>query len=123
MTNEEKKSWIQEIERIDKLESQQNLSDIDSARKTSLKIDLSSEATKEVQYWAQRYKRLWLQDEDENSAFFDKVCTIRQRRSFIYEILDENGNSCITNSSIENVCLYATFQRTICWQTKRSVVY
>lgn len=44
VTNEEKKSWIQEIERIDKLKSQQNLNEIDSARRTSLKIDLSTEA-------------------------------------------------------------------------------
>lgn len=58
VTEEEKNSWIQEIKKIDKLESQQSLSDIDSAHRTSLKIDPCNEATREAQYWAQRYKRL-----------------------------------------------------------------
>lgn len=103
VTDKEKQSWILEIERIDKLESSQNLSNIDIARTTSLKIDLSAEAMREATYWAQRYKRNWLLEGHENSAFFHKVCWARQRRSFITKMLDDNGNSCITNNSIEDV--------------------
>lgn len=52
VSKEDKRAWLKEIERIDLLESNKNISDLDSSHRTTLKSDLRNEAFREAQYWA-----------------------------------------------------------------------
>lgn len=66
------------------------LNPINNNRRTNLKSDLNMTSLKEAQYWAQRAKKLWIKDGDEDMGFFHKVCSAKQRRSFISKLIDEN---------------------------------
>ncbi|KAA0045138.1 LINE-1 retrotransposable element ORF2 protein [Cucumis melo var. makuwa] len=84
-----KDNIIREVESIDKKEVDTPLTQEESNRRLALKADLSELSLKESQFWYQRAKKLWLREGDENSSFFHRICSSRQKRSFIHEIQDE----------------------------------
>ena len=61
------------------LESQNSLTKEDIDRRKTLKLDLLNVTIKETQYWAQIEKRLWINEGEENTNFFPKVCSARRR--------------------------------------------
>ncbi|KAL0552328.1 hypothetical protein IC582_011437 [Cucumis melo] len=97
-----KDSIIREVDSIDKKELDTPLSQEESDRRLALKADLSELSLKESQFWYQRAKKLWLREGDENSSFFHRICTTRQKRNFIQEIQDEEGLIQNTNNSISS---------------------
>ncbi|TYK21642.1 LINE-1 retrotransposable element ORF2 protein [Cucumis melo var. makuwa] len=60
---------------------------------------------KEAQIWYQKSKRLWITEGDENTSFFHKICSTRQRRSIISNINSVDGVPCSTNESIAKAFL------------------
>ncbi|KAL4032276.1 hypothetical protein IC575_005346 [Cucumis melo] len=95
-----KDSILREVDSIDKKELDTPLTQEESNRRLALKADLSELSLKESQFWYQRAKKLWLREGDENSSFFHRICSSRQKRSFIHEIQDEEGLIQNTNISI-----------------------
>ncbi|KAA0039966.1 LINE-1 retrotransposable element ORF2 protein [Cucumis melo var. makuwa] len=103
--DEEKKAWIKEIDNIDRLEAEGNFSEELSLRRTKLKADVLMSGFKEAQIWYQKSKRLWITEGDENTSFFHKICSARQRRSIISNINSVDGVPCSTNESIAKAFL------------------
>lgn len=73
--------WRTEIEKIDSMESQNSLTKEDIDRRNAFRLDLLNVTIKEAQYWTQRVKRFWINEGDENTNFFHKVCSARRRRN------------------------------------------
>ncbi|TYK05808.1 LINE-1 retrotransposable element ORF2 protein [Cucumis melo var. makuwa] len=95
-----KENIIREVDSIDKNELDTPLSQEESNRRLALKAELSDLSLKESQFWFQRAKKLWLKEGDENSAFFHRICSSRQKRNLIHEIQDEEGSIQNTNNNI-----------------------
>ncbi|KAA0058554.1 LINE-1 retrotransposable element ORF2 protein [Cucumis melo var. makuwa] len=95
-----KENIIREVDSIDKKELDTPLSQEESNRRLALKAELSDLSLKESQFWFQRAKKLWLKEGDENSAFFHRICSSRQKRNLIHEIQDEEGSIQNTNNNI-----------------------
>ncbi|KAA0034017.1 LINE-1 retrotransposable element ORF2 protein [Cucumis melo var. makuwa] len=95
-----KDNIIREVDAIDKKELDTPLCQEDSDRRLALKAELSDLSLKESQFWFQRAKKLWLKEGDENSAFFHRICSSRQKRNLIHEIQDEEGSIQNTNNNI-----------------------
>lgn len=93
--------WRSEIEKIDAAEAQNSITKEDLDRRKALKHDLLDASIKEAQYWAQRAKRIWINEGDENTSFFHKVCTARRRRNQISSIYDKNDNNHNSNDDIQ----------------------
>ncbi|KAA0039770.1 LINE-1 retrotransposable element ORF2 protein [Cucumis melo var. makuwa] len=104
-SDEDKNAWIKEIDSIDRLEAEGNLSEELSLRRTRLKADVLMSGFKEAQIWYQKSKRLWITEGDENTSFFHKICSARQRRSIISNINSVDGVPCSTNESIAKAFL------------------
>ncbi|KAA0040038.1 LINE-1 retrotransposable element ORF2 protein [Cucumis melo var. makuwa] len=104
-SDEDKNAWIKEIDNIDRLEAEGNLSEELSLRRTRLKADVLMSGFKEAQIWYQKSKRLWITEGDENTSFFHKICSARQRRSIISNINSVDGVPCSTNESIAKAFL------------------
>lgn len=51
-------------------------------------------------------KEIWIKDGDENTAFFHKCCTTKQRKSVISEIQDDQGNTHCSNISIADALVH-----------------
>lgn len=94
---------LKEIDAIDFREESRSMNPNDSLRRLSLKSDLSHIIVKEAQFWAQRAKKLWIKDEDENTNFFYRICFANQKRNFIYKIKDETGTSHTTDKTIADI--------------------
>ncbi|KAA0047274.1 LINE-1 retrotransposable element ORF2 protein [Cucumis melo var. makuwa] len=77
------------------------MTDIIRLHRISIKIDLDQYAFQEAQTWAQKCKRIWNLEGDENSAYFHKICYARQRRNFISTITSKTREACTTNDKIE----------------------
>lgn len=95
-----KKALTKEIENIDKKESQNQLSIEDNERRTSIESYLSNIDFKEAQLWVQCAKKIWIKEGDENTTFFHKACTVKQKKSFISKIEDEQGLKHSTEGTI-----------------------
>ncbi|KGN65616.2 hypothetical protein Csa_019926 [Cucumis sativus] len=54
-----KDTLLKEFEHIDKLEAENNITEMHISCRTSIKTDLNQMAFKEAQVWAQKCKRLW----------------------------------------------------------------
>ncbi|KAA0059135.1 LINE-1 retrotransposable element ORF2 protein [Cucumis melo var. makuwa] len=86
---------------MDSLESQNSLTMVDIDIRKALKLDLFNATIKEAQYWVQRAKRLWINEGDENTNFFHKVCSARRRRNQISSIYDKDDINHISNEDIQ----------------------
>ncbi|KAL0555833.1 hypothetical protein IC582_004334 [Cucumis melo] len=104
-SDEEKRAWIKEVDNIDRLEAEGNLSEELSLRRTKIKADILLYDFKEAQIWYQKSKRLWNTEGDENTSFFHKICSARQRRSIISNINSDDGVPCTTNENIAKAFL------------------
>lgn len=99
----DRKAWIKEINKIDKIEAKNNLNKTLSLRRLALKNDLNQYNFKKAQVWVQKCKRLWNLDGDENTFFFHKIYSTRQMRSHISSITNSKGALCTTNEDIEKL--------------------
>ncbi|KAA0035247.1 LINE-1 retrotransposable element ORF2 protein [Cucumis melo var. makuwa] len=88
-----RKVLLEEIDSIDKLELQGNMSTIHHQKRISLKSELLSIENNQALIWHQRSRQRWNLLGDENNAFFHRVCTINQRKNQIKSICDPNGTS------------------------------
>ncbi|KAF2301217.1 hypothetical protein GH714_020887 [Hevea brasiliensis] len=52
-------------------------------------------------YWRQRAKEFWLKEGDQNTKFFHRKATIRQRKNRIDRLKDDNGNWCDWSTGLE----------------------
>ncbi|XP_058008494.1 uncharacterized protein LOC131182962 [Hevea brasiliensis] len=52
-------------------------------------------------YWRQRAKEFWLKEGDQNTKFFHRKNTIRQRKNRIDRLKDDNGNWCDWSTGLE----------------------
>ncbi|KAL0559838.1 hypothetical protein IC582_000218 [Cucumis melo] len=95
-----KKACIKEIDQIDKLEAEGSATEIHREKRTALKADLSQINLTEAQIWAQKCKRIWVHEGDENSSFFHKICTARQKKCLISKIINNSGQNCLNDSDI-----------------------
>ncbi|KAA0050053.1 LINE-1 retrotransposable element ORF2 protein [Cucumis melo var. makuwa] len=102
--DEEKRAWVKEVDNIDRLEAEGNLSGELSLRRTKRKTDILLSDFK-AQIWYQKSKRLWNTEGDENTSFFHKICSARQRRSIISNINSDDGVPCTTNENIAKTFL------------------
>lgn len=82
---------LKEIDLIDKIEIENLMTDMLHSKRLALKSDHSSIELKQAQLWAQRSRKNWLIDGDENKVFFHTVCSINQRKNLITEVEDSNG--------------------------------
>lgn len=98
---EKKKVITKDIDRIDTLEASGSLDEQTRLLRKSLKADLQEIVLLEARYWSQRCKKLWLNDGDENSAFFHKVCTARRRKNQIHELSTKEGISIVFDNMLE----------------------
>ena len=98
--DENKRAWIKEIDLIDKLEAEGKSIELHKSKRLALKADLSQATLIETQMWAQKCKRIWNHEGDENSSFFHKICTSRQRRSIISNVTNHCGQICMKDSDI-----------------------
>lgn len=101
LNKNDRKAWIKEIDEIDKIEAKNNLNETLSLCRLALKNDLNQYGFKEAQVWAQKCKRLWNLNVDENTYFFHKIYSARQRRSLISSITNSEGALCTANKDIE----------------------
>ena len=102
---EEIQTLLNELEHIDNLEVDSNITNLHITRRASIKTDLCQMAFKEAQIWAQKCKRLWNLEGDENYAFYHKICSARQRRSFISSISTAQGVLCSSDVDIEKTLI------------------
>lgn len=68
----------------------------------SIKNELSQISLKEAQFWSQRKQKLWIKDGDENTSFFHRICTAKQKRNSNFEIVDDDGIPHNSNVTIAN---------------------
>lgn len=64
---------------------------------------------------------MWLTDGDENSSYFHKVCTIRQRKNIIKQIEDEEGNTFSINAQIAKT-IVAHFQKIYTGESRKNII-
>ncbi|KAE8646134.1 hypothetical protein Csa_015673, partial [Cucumis sativus] len=102
---EEIQTLLNELEHIDNLEADSNITDLHITRRASIKTDLCQMPFKEAQIWAKICKRLWNLEGGENSAFYHKICSTRQRRSFISSISTAQGVLCSSDVDIEKTLI------------------
>ncbi|TYK10356.1 LINE-1 retrotransposable element ORF2 protein [Cucumis melo var. makuwa] len=102
--DEKKRAWVKEVDNIDRLEAEGNLFEELSLRRTKRKADILLSDFK-AQIWYQKSKRLWNTEGDENTSFFHKICSARQRRSIISNINSDDGVPCTTNENIAKTFL------------------
>lgn len=69
---EEHKAWITEIDSIDKLEEENNITNLHVLRRIAIRSDLNQKALREAQNWAQKCKGMCNMEGDENTTFFHK---------------------------------------------------
>lgn len=94
---------IQEIYSIDRKEEDITMYISNNNRsRLSLKNELSQISLKEAQFWSQREQKLWIKDGDENTSFFHRICTAKQKRNSNFEIVDDDGILHNSNVTIAN---------------------
>lgn len=89
------------LDAIDKTEEENNITELLSLCRTTIKADLNQFDFKEAQMQVQKCKRMWNLKGDENTAFFPKICSARQRRNLVSSITSRPKNICTTNEKIE----------------------
>ncbi|XP_050944096.1 uncharacterized protein LOC127150413 [Cucumis melo] len=98
--DEEKRVWVKEVDNIDRVEAEGNLSEELSLRRTKIKAEILMYDFKEAHVWHQKSKRLWNTEGDENTSFFHRICSARQRMSIISNINSDDEIPCTTNENI-----------------------
>ena len=90
----ERKSNIPlDIERIDRLEQEGNLSqDLITLRNLRRK-ELGEVLLKEEVHWRQSSRIKWIKEGDSNSKFFHRVANGRRKRKFINLLVSKEGDS------------------------------
>lgn len=88
-----KSSLATEIAHIDALEHQGPLDESMFQKRLALRADLNQVVSQELRFLRQCYKNLWINQGDENTNFFHKICSARKRRNFISELVSSEGIS------------------------------
>lgn len=79
-----RKYLIRESEQIDKLEADNQMTDLIHSKRIVLKSDLCNIELKQSQHWTQRAMKNWLDKGDENTAYFHKMCSTKPKeKSYI----------------------------------------
>ena len=90
----ERKSIITlDIERIDRLEQEGNLSQDLIAFRNLRRKELGEVLLKEEVHWRQSSRIKWIKERDSNSKFFHRVANGRRKKKFNYLLVSEEGET------------------------------
>jgi hypothetical protein len=87
---------------IDLLALQSSEGNTRNEEETNLKADLNSLLEQEELKWRQRAKENWLKHGDRNTKYFHACASQRSKKNAISEVLDKDGQSCVTQVDIES---------------------
>lgn len=86
------------------------LSNEEAKKRSDLQVDLLMLYVDSERNLFQKNKIQWLKERDENSSFFHKYLAARKRKSVIFELINEYGQTLVNQKDIEEE-IFTFFER------------